>query len=224
LGKGIFEGNGAGSKLPRGPHKLPREVVGKNQRQRLLAGTARALSEHGYAELTVEQILREAGISRTTFYEHFKNRRDCVLAAHQAAFDRLFAAIARACERQGEWPHRLAAAIGVAVDYATAIPEEAQLLVPDAMGADPVLASGAVVSTNRLVDLLRVGREYSPEAAELPELTERALVGAATSVIGARLVSDQADRLPELKSQLVELLLLPYVGAKEARRLATSRA
>ena len=224
MGQGSSEEKGAGSKLPRGPHKLPREVVEEHQRRRLLAGAARALAEHGYAELTVEQILKEAGVSRTTFYEHFKNRRDCVLAAHEAAFERLSTAIARVCAGEGAWPDRLAVSVGVTVDYAAAAPEEAQLLVPDTMGADPVLARRAQDSTDFFVDLLRPGREYSAAAAELPELTERALVGAATSVIGARLGSDQADHLPGLKVQLVELLLLPYVGPEEAQRVARSRA
>jgi AcrR family transcriptional regulator len=224
VGQGISEGNGAGSRLPRGPHRLPREVVSEHQRQRLLAAAARALAEHGYAELTVEQILKRAGISRTTFYEHFENRRDCVLAAHEAAFDRLSAAVARPCGEESDWPRRLATAIGGAVDYATAAPEEALLLVPDAVGADPVLARRVAASTDSLVDLLRAGREHSAAAAGLPELTERALIGAATSVIGARLTTGQAGRLPELKPQLVELMLLPYVGPEEARRVATSRA
>ena len=75
--------------LPRGPHKLPREIVTDHQRWRLLTAAAQVLAEHGYAELTVEHIIREAGVSRTTFYEHFKNKRDCILAAHGIAFERL---------------------------------------------------------------------------------------------------------------------------------------
>jgi AcrR family transcriptional regulator len=209
--------------LPHGPHKLSREVVSERQRKRLLAGATQAVAKHGYAELTVEQILREAGISRTTFYEHFKNRRECVLAAHEAAFEKLTGAVDRACEGRLGWPDRLAAGIGIAVDYATVAPEDARLLVPEAMGADPLLARRALVSTDRLVDRLREGREHSAEAAALPELTERALIGAATSVIGACLVSGQAERLPALKPQLVELMLLPYVGSEEARRMARSR-
>lgn len=215
---------GRDRRLPRGPHKLPREVVLDHQRQRLLAGAARALSAHGYAELTVEQILREAGISRTTFYEHFDNKRDCVLVAHEAALDRLAAGLRRACADEDEWPAKVAAGVAAAVDYATAVPEEAQLLVLDAVGTEPLLARRAVASTELLIDLLRTGREQSERAAELPELTERALVGAMTSVIGSRLVSGRSDRLPEVKPQLVQLVLMPYVGLEEARRMATSRA
>jgi AcrR family transcriptional regulator len=210
--------------LPRGPHKLPREIVTDHQRWRLLTAAAQVLAEHGYAELTVEHIIREAGVSRTTFYEHFKNKRGCILAAHGVAFERLSSTIVRACGSEGEGPRKLAAGVSAAVDYAAAAPEEAQLLALDVIGADPVIAKRALASSDLLVDLLRGSREHSPYAEMLPELTERALVGAIVSVIADRLISGQADRLSELKPQLVQLALMPYVGIEEARRLATSGA
>jgi AcrR family transcriptional regulator len=190
----------------------------------LLGGAARALAKHGYPELTVEQILREAEVSRTTFYEHFSNKRDCILVAHDVAFERLSAGLRAACSAQPEWPRKVAAGVAAAVDYVTAVPEEAHLLVLDAVGTDPALASRALAATDFLVGLLRAGREQSEQAAALPDLTERALIGAITSVIASRLVSGQSDRLPEVRPQLVELVLMPYVGVEEARRLATSPA
>lgn len=224
MAQGESDRTEGGSKLPRGPHRLPREVVVDHQRQRLFAATARALAEHGYAELTVEQILKEAGVSRTTFYEHFNNKRECVLVSHEVAFGRLSAGLRQACGGKDGWPAKVAAGVSAAVDYARAVPDEARLLVLDAVGTEPVLARRAVASTEELTDFLRSGRDQSERAAELPELTERALVGAMTSVIGARLVAGRADSLPALKPQLVELMLMPYVGLEEARRLASSGA
>lgn len=59
--------------LPRGHHGIPPELVAQNQRQRLIAGLAQALGEHGYASLTVARVISAFGISRKTFYENFKN-------------------------------------------------------------------------------------------------------------------------------------------------------
>jgi AcrR family transcriptional regulator len=207
-------------RLPRGPHKLPRDVVVDHQRQRLMAGTARALATRGYAEMTVEHVLTEAGVSRTTFYENFENKRECVRVAHEEAFDRLAGELFRACAAQSEWPAKVAAAVSVTIAFVVDRPEESQLLIVDALGADPALASRVLVSNDYLVGLLRNGREQCPQAASLPELTERALIGAASSVIGTRLLSGQADRLPALEPQLVQLMLMPYLGVAEARRVA----
>jgi AcrR family transcriptional regulator len=206
--------------LPHGPHKLPREVVVDHQRQRLLAGAAMALAEHGYAELSVEHVLERAGVSRTTFYEQFDNKRECVLIAHEQVFDRLTGELVRACAGQSDWPAKVVAAVVATIDFAVRAPEEAQLLVLEALAPEPALALRVLASNDFLVGLLRNGREQCPRAASLPELTERALIGATASVIGHRLLCDQADRLPALAPQLVQLVLIPYLGNEEAARIA----
>jgi len=56
----------------------------------------------------------------------------------------------------------------------------------------------------------------------LPELTERALVGAATSIVGNRLLQGKQEELRRIEPELVELMLVPYTGREEARRIATA--
>ncbi len=211
-------------KLPRGPHGLPREVVVDHQRQRMLSGVASALAERGYAQMTVEHIIVHAGVSRATFYEHFENRRECALIAHEQGFNRLTGELVAACAAETEWSAKVAAGVHVAIEFATELPEEAQLLVLDAVAAEPALMTRVLASNGFLVGLLRNGREQCPRAACLPELTERVLIGATASVIGARLLSGQADQLRDLEPQLVQLMLMPYFGIEEARRIAEARA
>jgi AcrR family transcriptional regulator len=206
--------------LPRGRHDLPHEVVVDHQRQRLLAGAATALAEHGYSELSVEHIITAAGVSRTTFYEQFDNKRECVLVAHELAFDRLAGQLVRGCAAVSEWPAKIVVAISTAIVFAIRTPAEARLLVLETLAPDPVLVERALASSDFLVGLLRNGREQCPSAATLPELTERALIGATTSVIGHRLLCDQADQLPALAPQLIQLTLIPYLGHEEAARVA----
>jgi len=213
---------GASWQLPRGRHGLPREVVVDHQRQRLLAGAARAVAEHGYVAMTVEHVLVGAGVSRATFYENFGSKRECVLVAHEQAVSRLAGEVVGACAGQSEWPAKLAAAVGAAIGFATRAPGEALLLILDALAADPVLASHVVTSNDFLVGLLRNGREQWPRAAALPELTERALIGAATSVIGAKLTAGEADRLASIEPELVQLILMPYLGSEGAHRMAAA--
>jgi AcrR family transcriptional regulator len=206
--------------IPRGPHEPPHEIVADHGQQRLLTGAALALAEHGYAEMNVEHILDQAGVSRATFYEHFDNKRECLLIAHEQAFNRLTAELVRACAGRAEWSAKVAAAIVAAIDFAVRAPEEARLLVLETLAADPVLVERALVSNDYLVGLLRNGREQWRPAASLPELTERALIGATTSVIGRRLLCDQVDTLPALAPQLTHLILIPYLGNEEAAKFA----
>jgi AcrR family transcriptional regulator len=76
-------------RLPRGPHSLTRKQVQASQRQRLLDAVLDIVGEHGYAAATVADITTAAGVSRTTFYEQFRNKLDAFLTAYDE-FGRAF--------------------------------------------------------------------------------------------------------------------------------------
>jgi AcrR family transcriptional regulator len=59
--------------------------VAEVQRRRLLLGVAHAVARNGYAATTVADILAEVRISRRTFYEMFRDKEDCYLAAYEVA-------------------------------------------------------------------------------------------------------------------------------------------
>src|SRR5688500_10815012 len=71
--------------LPRGRHGLSREEVAESQRERMLRAMAEAVSERGYAKTPVAEVLRRAGVSRETFYQHFANKDACFLDAFDYA-------------------------------------------------------------------------------------------------------------------------------------------
>src|SRR5438067_9829220 len=69
--------------LPRGPHSLSRAEVELSQRARLLQAATEAVAELGYVATTVADIIGRAGVSRTTFYQLFKDKEDCFLMAYR---------------------------------------------------------------------------------------------------------------------------------------------
>ena len=81
----------ASDRLPRGPHGLTREQVQASQRQRLVDAVLDVVGEHGYPAATVADITTAAGVSRTTFYEQFRNKLDAFLTAYDE-FGRAFLA------------------------------------------------------------------------------------------------------------------------------------
>ena len=212
-----------GSKLPRGPHALPQDVVIAHQRERLLEATVAAMAELGYSELSVKELIVRAGVSRRTFYQFFNDKLDCVFAAHQMAFSHLSRAIVDACGSRTAWPDRVDAAIGAALEFAAENPNEAHLIVVSCHTAsEPSLASRGRVAHEKLAALLKVGRKQVGESRKPPTLTEQAVIGAAMSVVGVRLLAGQAEELPQLRPELTQIILAPYVGDKEARRVALS--
>lgn len=205
--------------LPR-PRQRPREVVVDDQRSRLIAGVARALAEHGYPKLTVEQVIDAAGVSRAAFYEHFANRQEAVKVAHEAIYERFLGIVLRACNSEEEWPWKARAALEATVAFAVEHPDEALLLGLDTLAADAEMARRVLACNDHLADLLSAGRDCDPRGSKLPPLTEKALVGAVSATIVGRIKGGEASRLPTLTPQLVELVLTPFVGIEAARATA----
>jgi AcrR family transcriptional regulator len=50
-------------------------------RRRIVAATVRLLGDRHFRDLTVEDVMAEAGLARTIFYRHFEGLPDLVLAA-----------------------------------------------------------------------------------------------------------------------------------------------
>src|SRR5213595_843948 len=71
--------------VPRGRHAPPLEVRLTVQRRRLFEAAATVFARRDFADANAEAISREAGMSKATFYEHFANKEECILALVDAA-------------------------------------------------------------------------------------------------------------------------------------------
>src|ERR1700744_220569 len=80
----------------RGRPAPPPEARLPLQRERLLRAAAREFAEHGYAGVSSESISRRAGMSKATFYEHFANKEECMLALFDMGAELVQAAMADA--------------------------------------------------------------------------------------------------------------------------------
>jgi len=97
------------AKLPPGRHGLSREFVLYNQRERLIAGLAESIAEHGYAGTTVAHITRAAAVSRRTFYEHFSSKEDCFAVAYETVMEDLRKRVSDAFDGVDDWPRAIRA-------------------------------------------------------------------------------------------------------------------
>src|SRR5262249_39117263 len=52
------------------------EQVARHQRARLEAALVEAVSRYGYAGTTLRELVRLAGVSKSTFYDHFENKQE----------------------------------------------------------------------------------------------------------------------------------------------------
>lgn len=68
----------AGKHKDQGKTSSLREELKRHTRARLEAATVQMLRRHGFRAMTVEQIARAAGTTRTTFYQYFKSKSDLI--------------------------------------------------------------------------------------------------------------------------------------------------
>lgn len=201
----------AARRLPAGPHGIPAELVARNQRERLIAAIAEACAERGYAETSVADVTKRAGVSTVTFYRQFADKRECVLAAHRALLERLLEEVDRAREAAGGGEAKLRATIRTALALLAADAPSARLLSVEILAVGPegmkrhdaaveAFASRLGVAGNPDDDASSEGgpRRDSP----LPH-ADWALVAGIFALIGRLVVAGEAARLPELEEELV---------------------
>lgn len=75
---------------------------------------AEVCAERGYAETSVAEVAKRAGVSTASFYRQFKDKRECMLASFEELFGRLLEAIEGACPSEAEPGERARVGAGTA--------------------------------------------------------------------------------------------------------------
>ena len=195
--------------------------VSELQRVRLLDATFAVVSEGGYRRLTARRVSGRAGVSNKTFYDLFAGREDCFLAAFDEAIDELVAVVLPAYESGREWAARIRAGLGALLGFLDREPALCRLVFVEALGAGSRVLERRAEVQGALKHAVDQGRAGVRAGRVLPPLTAEGVVGAAFSVIHARLLEQHAEPLAELLNALMAMIVLPYRGhAAAARELA----
>jgi AcrR family transcriptional regulator len=204
------------SRLPVGRHGLPRSFVARNQRLRIVAAMLQLLPRLGYAKTTVGELTREAGVSRPAFYTHFAGKEECFLAAHELAGEWLSERVDRAAGAEDEWVARVRAGMAETLRLLAGNPSLAHLLAVEAQQAGSAARERQRKYLTRIAEALRVGR---PAGSELPPELEELLLGGVLFTIAGYVESSRTELLSDLTPQLVEYILVPYLGPEETKRI-----
>jgi AcrR family transcriptional regulator len=189
------------ARLPRGRHGLSRDQVTAAQRERIIAATADAMAELGYAATPVAEILRRAGISRETFYQQFESKQDCFVAAHEAALGRLADAVRPVLGEHGPPIDRFDAMLGRYLDAVVANPPLFRLFLIESYAAGPDVARRRALALQQVVDVLH--RLLRPA---LDRFACEALMAAVITMVTMRLAAGDVAAIRGLRGPLVELV------------------
>ncbi len=206
--------NATAPKVERIPPRsgLSRAEVIANQRRRIFDGLATALAYHGYEDTKITDVVELAGLSRATFYEHFRGREACFAAAYEDGVERLAASVEVAAKGERDWRAGLSAGLRAGLEFIAADPSLAHLLLVESLAAARPARLEHERSLGRLAEALRPPPEL-PGGEVVPEETLRLLAGGLTSHLSARVLAGEAEQLGRDHDPLLRFLLVPMQAA-----------
>ncbi len=179
----------------------------------------------GFADATAEAIAREAGMSKATFYEHFGNKEECILALFDAAIDVVIEGIAQAArDHGGDTPEgRVGASVRAFLEVIDAFPDQAQTLLVEIIGAGPRAAERRDAALARVADYIDEANKADAEAGVVDRLASPhdafAIVGAIVELASRQLRTKEPADIRELEP-VIGRLVLGLVGAAPPRASA----
>ncbi|HEX5929347.1 MAG TPA: TetR/AcrR family transcriptional regulator [Solirubrobacterales bacterium] len=204
-------------RLPRGRHGLPRELVVRSQRERLLAAVVRVTAAKGYEAMSVADILAEAGVGRESFYDLFEDKRDCALAAHTVLLDHLETSVRAIYDEPGPWEDRVRKSVAAMLEWFASDPAAARFTIVELAALGPESRDRFQEVFQRYSQILEEGREGS--AAPDPERPQAAAlaISAGLARVYEEVVRGRTTELPNLLPQMTYEVLVPFIGEEAAR-------
>ena len=188
----------------------------------MVAAFSKVASELGYRGLDMERVARYAGLPLERCQQYFATKEQGLVAAQDAFLDRLWDEVVSARGGALTWPDRVRDALRAVLAIIVEASPLARVFMVEATAASMAAAERQYAFLGRLADLLRSGRVGRPEAALMPAATERLLVGGMASIVCEHLLAEEPAALSAMEPELLEVMLMPYLGAAEARHQARS--
>jgi AcrR family transcriptional regulator len=198
--------------VPRGRHAPPLEVRLTVQRRRLFEAAATVFARRGFADATAEAISREAGMSKATFYEHFANKEEAILALFDEAATEVMRQMALASEQEtATYPEHLANGTRAFLQTLAEWPDAAQTLLVEIIGAGPRATERRDAILDAFADAIYRDNERIAPKYDAPRFATRddafACIGAIVELASRQLRTRKPKDIRELEPIIDRLML-----------------
>lgn len=178
-------------------------------RARLLEGMARAVATKGYADTTIADIVREASVSRRTFYENFADKAECLTALYESASRNALAVLRGAIDPQSDWQAQLEQALSAYFGALACNPVLLRTLFIEILGLGMPGLAARRRANQQLVDLMLevINRRADKDhGAPLHPAMAIAVVGGINEMVLQSIEQGRAGELAELVAPSAALL------------------
>ncbi|SEJ68653.1 MULTISPECIES: TetR/AcrR family transcriptional regulator [unclassified Variovorax] len=195
------------------------EGPGSEHYTRLLQGMAQAVAAKGYAETTIADIVREAAVSRRTFYEHFSTKTECLIALYETASRLALQAVSEAFDPVQPWHAQVEQAMTAYFDYLAQDPVLLRTLFVEILGLG---MPGLVVRrrvNDEIANFIQVAINSSGSAEGPPvHLTGEMAMTVVGGINELVLQAIEQDRAGDLRELVAPATRLVRAVAAESRR------
>lgn len=211
-------------RLTGGVGGMTRERVAGHQKARLQGAMVEAVARNGYAATTMRELVTLAGVSKSTFYEHFDNKQDCFLSTFDEIATRLGVSVENAYGLDGDMRERLTAGLTAFMSLAVEEPAAASLATVESL----TLGAAGVECRERaslaFEAMLKQSFDESPSEREVSALTVAAVTAGIRGTAYRNIRNGTPERLPKIVDDLVDWALCYEKPDNEVTRRAVAAA
>ena len=171
-------------------------------RSRLLEGMAHSVALKGYADTTVADIVREAGVSKRTFYECFATKKDCLIALYVASSHGAFKVLKEAIDPARDWQTQVDHVLNAYLGCLASNPALLRTLFIEILGLG---AEGLRIRRRMnqeladfVVQVVHAGHAHTPKDAARHTIMAMAVVGGINELVLQAIESGRTADLAEL--------------------------
>lgn len=205
--------------VPVGRERLPKEVMQRHQRDRVLRAAIEVFAKRGYQGTTVDHIVSAGSIGVGSFYALFGGKQECFLAAYREVVAEGRERIEAAIPAGAPWADRLVAGLRALLELVEERPLAARIALGEVQTAGPEALAEHSRNLDEVAHILRSGRQASPFGDELPPTLEFATVGGLTWFLQQR-IADGETEAAALLPEVLAIVAEPYLGPQGIAELA----
>lgn len=191
-------------RLQAGRGAMSPENVARHQKARLQGAMVEAVARHGYADTTLRELVALAGVSKSTFYDHFANKQECFFATFDEIVAELSKRVSEAYRLPGDLRQKLVAALGVFMTTVVEEPAAATLAAVESLTLGPAGVEYRERASLDFEALIQQSFDHSPSPLPVPPVTVRAIVAGIRGIAYRRLRTGREEELPGLVEELVD--------------------
>jgi AcrR family transcriptional regulator len=198
--------------------RRPSGTLAASQRERILAAAERLIGEAGCAGASIEAIVKAAGVSSVTFYEHFPDKEACFVAAFDRAVGEGRDGLIEAVPSGLAWSEQVREGLRALLAAIVAEPGRARMCLVEGQMGGPALAARYDAMLDSAAGWLRRGRGLASAPPDISDAVEEATIGGIAWLLRERIERSEGERVGELLPKLVEIAIAPYLGDDGALR------